>query len=254
VISGTRAPEQTNGDGSWPRLPSNARLLEPGRFDVNSLIVPDCFGLLLLDGLITAQLETGRAQVAWLLGADDLIRPWEMDDLTLTRRPRWEALTRTTVLPVGGEVGERAARSPEILQKLLSRAARTTHWLLAESLILSAPSIGERLLLLFALYGERWGKVTPRGVRIDLPLTHQLLANLCGARRPTVSIALQSLSKEGFLARVSRDSWLLMRYAETDGRSRPREPWSTRSGSTAESDPAPKRPISRDAESAATAS
>ena len=223
MISGPLPPAQTIGNGGWPRLPSNALLVEPGRFDVNSLIVPDCFGLLLLDGLITAQLEMGRAQVACLLGADDLIRPWEMDDLTLTRHSRWEALTRTTVLPVAGELGERAARNPEIVQKLLSRAARTSHWLLAMSLILSAPSIEERLLLLFALYGERWGKVTPRGVRVDLPLTHQLLANLCGARRPTVSLALQSLSKQGFLARVSRDSWLLMRYAETDGHSRPWE-------------------------------
>ena len=52
------------------------------------------------------------------------------------------------------------------IEKLLLATSRTSHWLLATSLIMSSPSITERLLLLFALYGERWGKVTPDGVRI----------------------------------------------------------------------------------------
>jgi CRP/FNR family transcriptional regulator, cyclic AMP receptor protein len=207
--------------GATPRLQSDALLLEPGSFDVNSLLVPErCFGLLVLDGLIAAQLEVGRARAAWLLGADDLIRPWEMDELTLTRRARWRALTRTKVLPVAGDLRERAIRNPEVVEQLFARSARTSHWLLARSLILSAPSLEERLLLLFAHSGERWGKVTPRGVRLDLPLTHELLASLCGARRPTVTLAPQSLAKHRFVMRVSRDRWLLPRDPDPDGNCR----------------------------------
>jgi CRP-like cAMP-binding protein len=96
-----------------------------------------------------------------------------------------------------------------VAEQLLARAARTGHWLLAQALILSAPSIEERLLMLFDLYGERWGKVTPQGIRLDMPLTHELLASFCGARRPTVTLALRSLTDEGFLVRVATDMWVL---------------------------------------------
>lgn len=204
--------------GARPRAQSGAVLLEPGSFDVNSLIVPEeCLGLLVLDGLIAAKLEVGRARVAWLLGANDLIRPREMGELALTRRSRWQALTLATVTPVADISWQPPTPNPAIVQQLLTRAANTSHWLLATSLILSAPSIEERLLLLFAHYAERWGKVTPRGVRLDLPLTHELIASLAGAQRPTVTIALRSLTQQGLLTRVSREGWLLARDPKTNG-------------------------------------
>jgi hypothetical protein len=185
---------------------------------MSSLLVPErCFGLSVLDGLIAAHLEVGRARVAWLLGADDLIRPGKMDELTLTRRARWQALTPAKVVPVADPSPGLEGRNRALVQQLHTRATRTSHWLLATSLILSAPSIEERLMLLFGHYGERWGKVTPLGVRLDLPLTHGLLASLSGARRPTVTLALRSLTRQGFLTRVSRDRWLLLRDPETNG-------------------------------------
>jgi hypothetical protein len=60
-------------------------------------------------------------------------------------------------------------------------------------------------LLLFAHHGEWSRKVAPHGVCLDLPLTLQPRASLCGVRRPTVTIAPQLPTKQGLLARVSRD-------------------------------------------------
>ena len=228
------APEQPTTLGDTRRLPSTAVLLEPGRFDINSLVAPgNSLGLLVLDGLLTAQLEAGRARVAWLLGADDLIRPWEMDELPLTRGARWLALTSATVLPVPGGTRRHTTGSPELSELLLARTARTGHWLHAQSLILSAPTIEERLLLLFAHYAERWGKVTPRGIRLDMPLTHELLARLCGARRSTVTLALQSLTTEGLLTRLSAGTWLLHQHQATNRPHRPPRNGPNRSASTA---------------------
>jgi CRP/FNR family transcriptional regulator, cyclic AMP receptor protein len=68
--------------------------------------------------------------------------------------------------------------------------------------------IDRRLLLLFWDSAERWGRVTPDGVRVSLPLTHRTLAEIVGARRPTVSIALGELTKRGELARSDND-WIL---------------------------------------------
>jgi len=50
--------------------------------------------------------------------------------------------------------------------------------------------------------------VTPDGVHVSLPLTDRTLAEIVGARRPTVSIALGELTKRGELAR-SGDEWML---------------------------------------------
>ena len=50
-----------------------------------------------------------------------------------------------------------------------------------------------------------YGRVAPRGIRIDFPLTHQLLADMVGSARETVSLALAELSREGFLHRHNRD-------------------------------------------------
>jgi len=53
----------------------------------------------------------------------------------------------------------------------------------------------EKLLQLARTYG----RVVPDGVRIDFPLTHQLLADMVGSARETVSLALSDLVGEELL-------------------------------------------------------
>jgi len=53
----------------------------------------------------------------------------------------------------------------------------------------------EKLLQLARTYG----RVVPDGVRIDFPLTHQLLADMVGSARETVSLALSDLVSEELL-------------------------------------------------------
>jgi CRP/FNR family transcriptional regulator len=58
----------------------------------------------------------------------------------------------------------------------------------------------EKLLQLARTYG----RAVPGGVRIDFPLTHQLLADMVGSARETVSLALSELAREGLLDRQQR--------------------------------------------------
>ena len=46
------------------------------------------------------------------------------------------------------------------------------------------------------------GKVTAGGILIDLPLTHDLIADSIGSSRETVTLALRQLMRLGFVARV----------------------------------------------------
>ena len=54
------------------------------------------------------------------------------------------------------------------------------------------------------------GKVVRDGVRLDLPLTHELLGEMVGSARETVTWALAELSKEGFVAREGRSYRLIV--------------------------------------------
>jgi hypothetical protein len=58
-----------------------------------------------------------------------------------------------------------------------------------------------RLLAFLWHLAERWGIVMPDAMRIDVPLTHSVLARMVGARRPTVTTALQRLMQLGYLRR-----------------------------------------------------
>lgn len=76
------------------------------------------------------------------------------------------------------------------------------------------PRVERRLLLKLRQLAERWGRVTPDGVRLDLRLTHQELANMVGAVRESVTIALGRLAAAGEIE--VRNRILLIRPPKED--------------------------------------
>jgi DNA-binding transcriptional MocR family regulator len=71
------------------------------------------------------------------------------------------------------------------------------------------PRVEDRLLSLFWLLAESWGRVTSSGTALPLVLTHETLGALIGARRPTVTLALGELAERGAILRQGR-TWLLV--------------------------------------------
>lgn len=195
------------------RLAARSLHIAEGPFDPGDFVPhPEGWlGLLITSGQLLVEIEAGRGPTGWLVGPDDLLRPWEMDALALTSDTAWTAVSESEIVLLDADFARRTLGIAEISRALLTKAAQSTHWLLAKSLITATPVIEERLLLLFALIGERWGRATPEGVVIHLPLTHRVLASLVGARRPSVSTALGALDEEGLISRVPRDGWLARR-------------------------------------------
>jgi hypothetical protein len=194
------------------RLMARVVHLPSGPFDTDGLVdVPaESLGLLVLEGLALVQVAAGRAPIGWLVGADDLVRPWEMGEASLLRGASWQALSPLRIALLDGDFARRANGLDSLTDALVAKVAQTSHWLFAKSLVTGTSVIEERLLLLFALLGERWGKATSAGVFVAMPLTHQVLATLIGARRPSVSTALRELSAAGVLRRIP-EGWLLCR-------------------------------------------
>jgi CRP/FNR family transcriptional regulator, cyclic AMP receptor protein len=59
----------------------------------------------------------------------------------------------------------------------------------------------ERVREKFLRLARDYGKVDAEGVRIDIPLTHELLAEMVCSARETVTRAVDELEREGFIVR-----------------------------------------------------
>jgi CRP/FNR family transcriptional regulator, cyclic AMP receptor protein len=199
------------------RLVARVAQLAPGRFDPQRFVEDSTgwLGLLVVDGLMLVQVAAGRAPIGWLVGADDLVRPWEMAEISLLTAASWQVISPMRLALLDADFARRVAGLGSVVDALTEKAVQTSHWLFAKSLVTGTSVIEERLLLLFALLGERWGKATSAGVLLAMPLTHQVLATLVGARRPSVSTALRGLTAAGLLQRTP-EGWLLCR-TEPDG-------------------------------------
>jgi CRP/FNR family cyclic AMP-dependent transcriptional regulator len=70
--------------------------------------------------------------------------------------------------------------------------------------------VEDRLLATLWHLASIWGKVTPRGTLVPFRLTHEMLASIIGAHRPTTTIAVRSLTEQGRLARDEARHYILL--------------------------------------------
>jgi hypothetical protein len=160
-------------------------------------------GLLLLEGLVVRQVgNEGRCGLE-LLGPGDLLRPWRHDgeDTTLPFETGFRVLERGRIALLDSQFAVRAAPYPEVVSALVGRALERSRTLAVMMAIAHYPRIDRRLLLLLWHLADRWGRVTPEGIRIPLRLTHSTLADLVASRRPSVTTALRLLEYQGLLGR-----------------------------------------------------
>jgi CRP-like cAMP-binding protein len=164
-----------------------------------------------LDGLLTRTTRLlGRTSMQ-LLGAEDLLRPWD-DDAAIGSVPRAVAWTvhepaRVAVLDRG--FAERVAPWPEIGAALIARALRHGSWLDSHLAILENPSVEQRTLLFLWHLADRWGRVGPDGVQVPVRVTHETLGRLVRAQRPSVTRAVNQLAARGALSRSADGCWIL---------------------------------------------
>jgi CRP/FNR family transcriptional regulator, cyclic AMP receptor protein len=168
------------------------------------------YGLLVLDGLLLRRVEVGGRHAAELLGPGDLLRPWQHDPSTSTLDLAWTwrvaATARLAVLDTRWT--SRAASWPQLGAELAGRALGRSMRLVISMAIAQQPRLDVRLWMLFWELADRYGKVHADGIHLDLPLTHEVLSHLAGARRPSVSGALTRLADAGRLRRAGRN-WVL---------------------------------------------
>lgn len=192
--------------------------IEPPHWDptqIREAATVGWLGLMVIDGLMLRRVTVGKRVACELFGPGDLIRPWDTDGEyePLPISVDWLVLKPTWIAVLDTAFALRIARWPSITSQIFGRVAQRARYLALTQAVTHLPRVDSRLLILFWLLAERWGRVGPEGVHITLPLTHEVLSMLVGAHRPTVTIGLQRLTRAGLLIRERRDRWLLARLA-----------------------------------------
>jgi hypothetical protein len=121
---------------------------------------------------------------------------------------RCRALQESIVIMVNAERFEQWLAEPRFAANLVRvLAAQVADRELAVAIALE-PRVERRLLLKLRQLAERFGRVTPQGIRLDLRLTHQQLADMVGAVRESVTIALGKLAQSDELTIENRTIWI----------------------------------------------
>src|SRR5215217_6244221 len=168
-------------------------------------------GLLMVEGVIARDVVVSDTVSTELLGPGDIVRPWSVQDAPalLQLVIRWNALTESRVAVLDRRFGAQLARWPEVNAALIDRVNDRAKRLAITQAISQLNRVDRRLLSLFWHLAERWGRMTGEGVAIPLTLSHRMLGQLVGARRPTVSTAIADLAARDELVRRSDGTWLL---------------------------------------------
>jgi CRP/FNR family transcriptional regulator, cyclic AMP receptor protein len=175
------------------------------------------FGALVVNGLLSRTLDVGGQPGLVLHGPTDMVAVREV------RRAKpgvetWRAELRTEVALLDDRFLVTARRWPRLVTGLFDRLQEQHERLMVHIAIAGQSRVEDRLLLLFRELAARMGRVTPEGVSLFLPLTHEALGCLVGARRPTVSLALQQLASRGALLRRPDRTWMLPPEEEPEAR------------------------------------
>lgn len=173
---------------------------------------PGHLGLLVLEGLLARDVILDRPLATELVGKGDLLRPSDRDgeDAPIPFGISWTVLRPTRLAVLDPSFTQALGQWPSAVAAVLSGASNRAHCLAITMAVSNLRRVDSRLLVLLWYLADRYGRVTPDGVLLPLKLTHETLARLVGAQRPSVTTALSQLEEEGRLRRTRDRQWLLV--------------------------------------------
>jgi CRP/FNR family cyclic AMP-dependent transcriptional regulator len=213
---------------------SDAERATVTHFEVRSLHVPPgpwspppalegALGMIVLSGQLIRTGRTFARTDVQLLGAGDVGECRVLSD----SHGEWRALETAQLAVLDDRFIVAARRWPALMSGLARRLFEAQQEQHIRCAICAMPRVEERILALLCHLAGRWGHVTASGVTLTLPVTHEVLGALIGARRPTVTLALIALAQRQLLLRQPDGTWLLpadsVRWPATGVPSGPRE-------------------------------
>lgn len=204
-----RLVRSAEGGRPLDRLWAAAMKLQRGPWQPTTAPSDAHLGYLVLDGLLGRRVvvpERGRSLE--LLGRGDLFSPWQEDSPSFSRIA-WTVIEPSWIAALDQSFMVQIRQFPELMEALTDRALRRSRRIAVSAAIANTVGVEERLLLLLWQLTELWGRKAQGGAILPYRLSHQTLADLVGARRPTVTLALRGLTDRGLLERGSGGEWIL---------------------------------------------
>ena len=160
---------------------------------------------------MTRELALADNVSAELLGPGDVVRPWQAGGPAqlVPFDVRWTVLEDARLAVLDRRFAAALAQLPEVNAMLIDRLTERAQRLSLMQAISQLNGVDRRLLTLFWHLAERWGRVTRDGVLVSMAVPHRVLAQLVGARRPTVSTALTSSPRAASSSAPPDGAWLL---------------------------------------------
>jgi CRP-like cAMP-binding protein len=174
------------------------------------------YGLLVVRGLLTLRTSIADRATLELVGPGDLLQPWVQlgSETSVPPTAGWEVLEGARILLLDHDFAAAAAGWPEVASALMYRLVLRSRRLCYQLAVNTAPQVEQRLLYSLWSLADRWGRVTEDGTLLELRLTHQQLAELVAAQRPSVSAALSRLRDE---RRIGYDRTSFILYGDVPG-------------------------------------
>jgi CRP-like cAMP-binding protein len=212
-------------DDAEDRAQSDLRVdvvrVRAGRWDPEQIAVNGGrggFGLFVADGFLVRAVTLAHRTAAELAGPGDVIRPWRRDEFS-TSYPlslHWRLLSPVTVAVLGHDATSKLCGYPEVISQLAERMVARSRRQACLAVIGQLAAVEHRILLVLWQLADEFGRVRPDGVLVPVPMTHEVLGMLVGARRPTVTGALGVLSERDLVHPVRGEGWLLKGDPPTD--------------------------------------
>src|ERR671933_2558466 len=180
-----------------------AEWLDPGAWQPpDDLGGPGGLGLLVLDGFLVRHVDVVGRPATELLGAGDLLRPWQPDRTApFSSGACWHVLEHCRVALLDERVCAVIGRWPDLVAALVGRALARSREQAVALAVGQIPSMRLRLLVVLWHIAGRWGLRQDGGTVVPVRLTHELLANLTSGQRPSVSHAITALRRRGLIDR-----------------------------------------------------
>ena len=138
----------------------------------------------------------------------DLLRPWHEDSGWVVESTI-EPLVDTRLAVLNDGALDVLCKFPPVIEALLDRASRRIRRAAIQAAFDSRAGMDQRVLFSMWHLADRCGQPDGEAMVIPLPLTHQMIADLVGAQRTSVSAAISRLASEGMLSRTEERGWML---------------------------------------------
>jgi len=162
--------------------------------------------LVVVEGVVltrTFASEGVRSMVVGRSGPGSILPPPDGDELL-------QSLTDAWLTAIPSAVWNRLMTIPSAADRLIRGLEETLHRQREAARSLAGIRNTDRVRRQLGELAREHGRVGRDGIRIDLPITHDLIADMVGCARETVTRAFDELQREGFVARRGNSYQLLV--------------------------------------------